>query len=170
MGEAWGRALGRGREEWLEVGVVGADRGEPTTARAFELGYPDRCFTVGVEEQTRIGVAAGLAAAGKVAFCSTFGVFMPGRCFDQIRVSVAQTGLNVKMVSSHGGISIGEDGISAMAIEDLALVSSLPGITVIVPADVVEALQAIEASARPPGPFYLRTRPPTLPGSSDATY
>ena len=108
-----------------------------------------------------IGVSCGLAAAGKVAFCSTFGVFMPGRCFDQIRVSVAQTGLNVKMVSSHGGISIGEDGISAMAIEDLALVSSLPGITVIVPADVVEARQAIEAAARTPGPFYIRTGRPT---------
>ena len=168
--EALGSTLVKLREEGLEIVVVDADLGKSTTSRAFEQAYPDRFFTVGVAEQTMIGVAAGLAAAGKVAFCSTFGVFMPGRCFDQIRVSVAQTGLNVKMVSSHGGISIGEDGISAMAIEDLALVSSLPGITVIVPADVVEARQAIEAAARTPGPFYIRTGRPKIPVIYDDTY
>jgi len=117
-----------------------------------------------------IGVSAGLAAAGKVAFCSTFGVFMPGRCFDQIRVSVAQTGLNVKMVSSHGGISVGEDGISAQSIEDLGLMCSLAGVNVIVPADVVEARQAVETAARTPGPFYIRTGRPKIPVIYDEGY
>jgi transketolase len=97
-------------------------------------------------------------------------VFMPGRCFDQIRVSVAQTGLNVKMVASHAGISVGEDGVSAHAIEDLALMCSLPGINVIVPADVVEAAQAIEAAARTPGPFYIRTGRPKIPVIYDDSY
>jgi transketolase len=110
-----------------------------------------------------IGVSCGLAAAGKVPFCSSFAVFLPGRCFDQIRVSVAQTKLGVKMVASHGGISVGEDGISAQAIEDFALMCSLPGVNVIVPADIVEARQAIEAAARTPGPFYIRTGRPKIP-------
>jgi transketolase len=153
-----------------DVVVVDADLGKSTTARAFQKEHPERFFTVGIAEANMIGVSAGLAAAGKTAFCSTFGVFMPGRCFDQIRVSVAQTGLNVKMVASHGGISVGEDGISAMAIEDLALMCSLPGVTVVVPADVVEARQAIEAAADTPGPFYIRTGRPKIPVIYDESY
>jgi transketolase len=125
---------------------------------------------VGIAEQNMIGVSAGLAAAGKTAFCSTFGVFMPGRCFDQIRVSVAQTGLNVKMVASHGGVSVGEDGVSAMAIEDLALMCSLAGVNVIVPADVIEAREAIEVAAKVPGPFYIRTGRPKIPVIYDDSY
>jgi transketolase len=154
----------------LPIVVVDADLGVSTTARQFRDEFPDRFFTVGIAEQNMIGVSAGLAAAGKTAFCSTFGVFMPGRCFDQVRVSVAQTGLNVKMVASHGGISVGEDGISAQAVEDLALVCSLAGLNVIVPADVVEAAQAIEAAARTPGPFYIRTGRPKVPVIYDETY
>jgi transketolase len=150
--------------------VVDADLGKSTTARDFQKSFPDRFFTVGIAEANMIGVSAGLAAAGKTAFCSTFGVFMPGRCFDQIRVSVAQTGLNVKMVASHGGISVGEEGVSAMAIEDLALMCSLAGVNVIVPADVVEARQAIEVAARTPGPFYIRTGRPKVPVIYDDSY
>jgi transketolase len=95
---------------------------------------------------------------------------MPGRCFDQIRVSVAQTGLNVKMVASHGGISVGEDGISAQAIEDLSLMCSLNNVTVLVPADVVEARQAIALAARTDGPFYIRTGRPKIPVIYDDRY
>ena len=168
--EALGPTLIKLAQEGVDIVVVDADLGKSTTSRAFQKDYPDRFFTVGIAEQNMIGVSAGLAAAGKVAFCSTFGVFMPGRCFDQIRVSVAQTGLNVKMVSSHGGISVGEDGISAMAIEDLALVCSLAGVNVIVPADIVEARQAIEVAARTPGPFYIRTGRPKVPVIYDDSY
>ena len=117
-----------------------------------------------------IGVAAGLAAAGKIAFASSFAVFITGRCFDQIRVSVAQPRLNVKLVGSHAGISVGEDGISAQAIEDIALMSALVGFRVIVPADVVEAAQAIEAAARTPGPFYVRCGRPKIPVIYDESY
>lgn len=168
--EALGPTLVRLGERDPRIVVVDADLGKSTTARDFQKVFPERFFTVGVAEQNMIGVACGLAAAGKIAFCSTFGVFMPGRCFDQIRVSVAQTGLNVKMVASHGGISVGEDGISAMAIEDLALMCSLTGVSVIVPADVVEARQAIEVAATTPGPFYIRTGRPKIPVIYDDSY
>ncbi len=168
--EALGPTLVKLAQEGLPIVVVDADLGKSTTARTFQDAFPDRFFSVGVAEQNMIGVAAGLAAAGKIAFCSTFGVFMPGRCFDQIRISVAQTGLDVKMVASHAGISVGEDGISAHAIEDLSLMCSLPGVQVIVPADVVEAAQAIEAAARTPGPFYIRTGRPKVPVIYDDTY
>ena len=161
--EAFGPTLIKLREEGLPIVVVDADLGKSTTSRKFQAAFPDRFFSVGIAEANMIGVSAGLAAAGHTAFCSTFGVFMPGRCFDQIRVSVAQTGLNVKMVASHGGISVGEDGVSAQAVEDLALMCSLVGVTVLVPADVVEAAQAIELAARTPGPFYIRTGRPKTP-------
>ena len=168
--EAFGSTLIRLAKEGLPIVVVDADLGISTTARKFRDEYPDRFFSVGIAEQNMIGISCGLAAAGKVAFCSTFGVFLPGRCFDQIRVSVAQTGLNVKMVASHGGISVGEDGISAQSIEDLAIICSLPGVQVIVPADVEEARQAIETAARTPGPFYIRTGRPKIPVIYDDTY
>lgn len=168
--EALGPTLIKLAREGLPIVVVDADLGKSTTARKFRDAFPDRFFSVGIAEQNMIGVSAGLAAAGKIAFCSTFSVFMPGRCFDQIRVSVAQTGLNVKMVASHGGISVGDDGISAQAIEDLALISALVGVNVIVPADVIEAAQAIEAAARTPGPFYIRTGRPKIPVIYDETY
>ena len=168
--EALGPTLIALAGEGLPIVVVDADLGASTTARKFRDAYPERFFSVGIAEQNMIGVSAGLAAAGKIAFCSTFGVFMPGRCFDQIRVSVAQTGLDVKMVASHGGISVGEDGISAQAIEDVGVISSLPGVNVIVPADVVEAKQAIEAAARTPGPFYIRTGRPKIPVIYDDSY
>ena len=168
--EALGPTLVRLAQEGLPIVVVDADLGVSTTARKFREAYPDRFFSVGIAEQNMIGVACGLAAAGKIAFCSTFGVFLPGRCFDQIRVSVAQTGLDVKMVASHAGISVGEDGISAHSLEDLALVSSLAGVNVIVPADVVEAAQAVEVAARTPGPFYIRTGRPKIPVIYDESY
>jgi transketolase len=150
--------------------VVDSDLGVSTTARVFGKAFPDRFFTLGPAEQNMIGVAAGLAAAGKIAFASSFAVFIPGRCFDQIRVGVAQPGLNVKLVASHAGISVGEDGISAQGIEDLALMSTLVGFRVLCPADVVEAAKAVEAAARTPGPFYIRTGRPKIPVIYDDSY
>jgi transketolase len=168
--EALGPTLVRLAQEGLDIVVVDGDLGASTTARVFGKAFPDRFFTLGPAEQNMIGVAAGLAAAGKIAFASSFAVFIPGRCFDQIRVSVAQPGLNVKLVGSHAGISAGEDGISAQAIEDIALMSSLVGFNVIVPADVVEAAQAVEAAARTPGPFYIRCGRPKIPIIYDESY
>jgi transketolase len=161
--EALGPTLIKLREEGLDIVAVDADLGISTTARQFGDKYPERFFTLGPAEQNMIGIAAGLAAAGKIPFASTFAVFMPGRCFDQIRVSVAQTNLNVKLFASHGGITPGEDGISAQAVEDLALMCSLLNFRVVVPADVVEAAGAIEAAAREQGPFYIRTCRPKIP-------
>jgi transketolase len=110
-----------------------------------------------------VGIAAGLAASGKVPFASTFAVFALGRCFDQVRMSIAQPGLNVKLVASHGGISVGEDGTSHHAIEDLALIGSLPGFTVIIPADAIETAQAVRVAAASYGPFYIRLCRPRTP-------
>jgi len=110
-----------------------------------------------------VGIAAGLAASGKLPFVSTFAVFAPGRCFDQIRMSVAQPRLNVKLVATHSGITVGEDGTSHHSIEDLSLICSLPGFTVIVPADANETAQAVKAAAATYGPFYIRLCRPKTP-------
>jgi transketolase len=161
--EALGPTLIRLCQEGLDIAVVDGDLGISTTARQFGDKFPERFFTLGPAEQNLIGVAAGLAAAGKVAWASTFAVFLPGRCYDQLRVSVSQPNLNVKLFASHGGITTGEDGISAQAIEDLALMCSLLNFRVIVPADVVETSAAIECAARTPGPFYIRAGRPKIP-------
>jgi transketolase len=129
----------------------------------FASAYPDRFFNCGIAEQDMIGIASGLAACGKVPFASTFAVFAPGRCFDQIRVSVAQQRMNVKIVTTHGGITVGEDGTSHQAIEDLSLICSMPGVTVIVPADANETVQAVKTAAATPGPFYIRLCRPEWP-------
>ena len=168
--EALGPTLIRLREEGLDIAVVDADLGSSTTARLFGAAFPDRFFTVGVAEQNMIGIAAGLAAAGKIAVASTFAVFMPGRCFDQIRLSIAQPHFNVKLIASHGGITVGEDGESHQALEDLALMCSLPGFTVIVPADSVETDLAVRAAAAHFGPCYIRLCRPKLPVIFDASY
>jgi transketolase len=161
--EALGPTLIRLREAGLDIAVVDADLGISTTARQFGDKFPGRFFTLGPAEQNMVGIAAGLAAAGKVAFATTFAVFMPGRCYDQLRVSVSQPELNVKLFASHGGITTGEDGISAQAIEDLGLMCSLINFNVVVPADVVECAAAIECAARTPGPFYIRAGRPKIP-------
>jgi len=161
--EAFGPTLIKLRQEGLDIAVVDGDLGISTTARQFGDKYPDRFFTLGPAEQNMAGVAAGLAAAGKIAFASTFAVFMPGRCYDQLRVSISQPNLNVKLFASHGGITTGEDGISAQAIEDLGLMCTLLNFNVVVPADVVETAGAVECSARTPGPFYIRAGRPKIP-------
>ena len=161
--EALGPTLVRLTEDGLDIVVVDADLGVSTSAAKFGREFPDRFITVGVTEQNMVGVAAGLAACGKIAFASSFAVFTPGHCFDQVRMAVAQPNLNVKLVASHGGIVTGEDGASAQALEDLSLMLSLPNFRVIVPADVVEAEQAIEAAARSYGPVYIRTVRPKTP-------
>jgi transketolase len=117
-----------------------------------------------------IGVAAGLAAAGKIAFCSSFAVFAPGHCFDQLRMAVSQPRTNVKLFASHAGVVTGEDGASAEALEDLALMLSMPSFNVLFPADAVECEQAIEAAARTDGPFYIRALRPKTAILFDESY
>src|SRR3970040_1308560 len=160
---ALGPALLRLAREGLDIVCVDADLGYSTSAVKFGQESPERFFPVGVAEQNMVGVSAGLASCGKVAFCSSFAVFAPGHCLDQLRMAVAQPGTNVKLVASHGGVVTGEDGASAEALEDLALMLSMPPFNVIFPADVVEAEQAIETAARTDGPFYIPTLRPKTP-------
>ena len=157
--EALGPTLVRLREEGLDLVVADADLGKSTSARLYQERFPDRFFTFGAAEQNMISASAGMAAMGKIVFASTFAVFAE-HAVDQLRLSVSQPNLDVKLVASHGGVSVGEDGASAQAIEDLAIMSSLVNFRVIAPADVVEAAAAIEAAARTPGPFYIRTGRP----------
>ena len=154
--EAYGKTLvelGKGNPD---IVVLDADLSRSTMTHIFAREFPQRFFDCGVAEQNMVGIAAGLAASGKIPFASTFAVFAPGRCFDQLRMSVAQPGHNVKLVVTHGGITVGEDGTSHHAIEDLALICSLPGFTVIVPADAIETAQALRVAAASYGPFYIR--------------
>lgn len=161
--EAYGRTLLELGMENQDIVALDADLSRSTMTRFFAREFPERFFDCGVAEQNMVGVAAGLAASGKIPFASSFAVFAAGRCFDQIRMSVAQPGLNVKLVASHGGISVGEDGTSHHSIEDLALIGSLPGFTIIVPADAIETTQAVKAAAAHLGPFYIRLCRPKLP-------
>jgi transketolase len=168
--ETYGKTLVELGRENRDIVVLDADLSRSTMTRLFAREFPERFFDCGIAEQNMVGIAAGLAASGKIPFASTFAVFAPGRCFDQIRMSVAQPGLNVKLVASHSGISVGEDGTSHQSIEDLALIGSLPGFTVIVPADAIETAQAVRTAAASYGPFYIRLCRPKLPLVYDEGY
>jgi transketolase len=168
--EAYGRTLVALGRENPDIVVLDADLSKSTMTHYFAKEFPSRFFDCGIAEQNMIGIAAGLAASGKIAFASTFAVFATGRCFDQLRMSVSQPRLNVKVVATHGGISVGEDGLSHHAIEDVALACSLPGFNVIVPADGEETTQAVRAVAATPGPFYVRLGRPKVPRVSKDGY
>jgi len=145
--------LGQKRDD---VVVLSADLTESTRAAWFKEKFPGRFFSMGVSEQDMMGTAAGLALSGKVAFACTFGAFAAGRAWDQVRVSLAYMKTNVKIVGTHGGISVGEDGPTHQANEEIALMRILPNMTVIVPCDALEAKRATIASASHAGPVYLR--------------
>ncbi len=168
--DTYGKTLAEIGRENTNIVVLDADLCPSTMTHHFGKDFPDRFFGIGIAEQNMIGIAAGLAASGKIPFASTFAVFAPGRCFDQIRVSVAQSNLNVKIVSTHAGLTVGEDGASHQALEDLSLIGSLPGFTVIIPADAVETAQAIKAVAIHQGPCYVRLCRPKLPTVYDDNY
>lgn len=161
--ETYGKTLLALGKENPDIVVLDADLSKSTMTHLFAREFPQRFFDCGVAEQNMIGIAAGLAASGKISFASTFAVFATARCYDQLRVCVAQPHLNVKVVATHGGITVGEDGASHHAIEDLALACALPGFTVIVPADAVETDEVIRAVAGTPGPFYVRLGRPKVP-------
>jgi transketolase len=161
--EAYGKTLVELGRENPDIVVLDADLSRSTMTQFFAREFPERFFDCGIAEQNMVGIAAGLAASGKIPFASTFAVFVPGRSFDQIRMSIAYSQLNVKLVVTHGGISVGEDGASHHSVEDLALIGCLPGFTVIVPADAIETAQAVKAAAASYGPFYIRLCRPKLP-------
>ena len=168
--DTYGKTLVELGKKNPDIVVLDADLRPSTMTKYFAKEFPDRFFDVGIAEQNMIGIASGLAASGKIPFASTFAVFAPGRCFDQIRVSVAQARLNVKIVSTHAGVTVGEDGASHQALEDLALICSLPGFTVIVPADAIETAQVVEAVANHVGPCYVRLPRAKLPNVNGADY
>ncbi|MCR4419091.1 MAG: transketolase family protein [Clostridia bacterium] len=154
--EAYGLALAELGAENPDVVVLDADLSKSTRTEIFAARFPERFFNVGIAEQNLMGTAAGLALAGKIPFASTFAVFATGRAFEQVRNSICHARLNVKIVASHAGITVGEDGASHQAVEDIALMRALPHMTVIVPADAVQTAQAVRAVAAYQGPVYLR--------------
>ena len=168
--ETYGKTLAALGHENKDIVVLDADLLPSTMTKYFKAEHPERFFEIGIAEANMMGIAAGLAAAGKIPFASTFAVFATGRCFDQIRVSIAQAKLNVKIVATHAGITVGEDGMSHQAIEDLALMCSLAGFTVIVPADSVETEQAVRAAAAVDGPCYIRLGRSKIPVIYDRKY
>ncbi|MBU2701321.1 transketolase [Sporomusaceae bacterium BoRhaA] len=160
MGIATRAAYGKILETELykneKVVVLDADLGNATKSMSFKEAAPKRYFDMGISEQDMMGTAAGLAASGKVPIASTFAVFAAGRAFGQIRNSIAYPKLNVKIAATHAGLTVGEDGGSHQAVEDIALMRSLPNMTVINPADAKEAEEVLKAAVQYYGPVYIR--------------
>jgi transketolase len=154
--EALGETLVELAQEGVDIVAVEADLSKSTTTSKLQDAYPERFFNVGIAEANMIDVAAGLAAAGKVAFTGSFAVFATGRAYDQVRNTVCYSNLGVKLTPTHAGITVGPDGGSHQMIEDLALTRVLPGMRVLVPADYHAAKAAIRLAAATPGPFYVR--------------
>jgi len=168
--EAYGKTLARLGAVNKNIVVLDADLSKSTKTADFAAVFPERFFDMGVAEQNMLGTAAGLAAAGKIPFASSFAVFATGRAFEQIRNSIAYPKLNVKIAATHAGISVGEDGASHQSIEDISLMRTLPNMTVIVPADAVETEKAVEAAIEVKGPVYLRLGRLGLPVLFDENY
>ena len=152
----FGKALAELGDRNKDIVVLDADLGGSTKTSDFAKVHPERFFQCGIAEQNMMGTAAGLAVSGKKVFASTFAVFATGRCWDQIRQSIAYPDLDVKIVATHCGISVGGDGASHQALEDVSLMRSLPNMTVICPADANEAYKATMAMAEHSGPCYMR--------------
>lgn len=152
------------------VVVLDADLSCSTQTKQFAQRYPERFFNMGIAEQNMITTAAGLSLTGKKVFAATFAVFATGRTYDQIRTSVCYQKANVNIIGTHGGITVGEDGATHQALEDISLMRGLPNMTVIVPADCNECEQAVEYAANHSGPFYIRIARTNLPDIYDSNY
>ncbi len=161
--EAFGLALAKLGEEHADIVVVDGDVHNSTRTELFGKKFPARFFNVGIAESNLVGVAAGLASSGKRSWLASFAAFVMCNAYDQLRMSVAFPHLDVKVVGTHVGISIGEDGPSQMGIEDVSLACSLPNFTVVVPADEPSMMQAVAALARITTPAYLRAGRPNVP-------
>jgi len=153
----YGKTLLKLGEENPDIVALDADLSGSTQTKHFAKAFPERFFNMGVAEQDMVGTAAGLALGGKIPFASTFAMFATGRAWEQIRQTVAYAKLNVKIVASHGGISVGEDGGSHQAVEDLALMRILPNMVVLAPADGPETRAMVRWAAAYKGPVYIRT-------------
>lgn len=154
--ESYGNALVELGKQNDKLVVLDADLAGATKTAIFMKEFPDRHINCGIAEANMMGIAAGLATTGKIPFASTFAMFAAGRAFEQVRNSIGYPHLNVKIGATHAGISVGEDGASHQCNEDIALMRTIPGMTVIVPADDVEARAAVFAAAAHKGPVYLR--------------
>ncbi len=163
MRDAYGEALAKLGGEIEDLVVVGADTTGSIKTSIFGEKFPERFFNVGIAEQNLVSVAAGLAMAGKVAFASTYAVFAPGKCVDQMRNAIAYPEVNMKLVASHAGISVGPDGASHQELEDLATMRVIPNIKVVVPSDPTSTGRLVEILAKTRGPFYMRIARPNCP-------
>jgi transketolase len=163
----YGKALVELGKERGDIVVLDADLSSSTRTADFAAAFPERFFNCGIAEQNMMDTAAGFAASGKTAFVSTFAVFGTGRCYDQIRQSIAYPKLNIKIVVSHAGITVGGDGASHQIIEDIALMRVLPNMTVIVPVDSPETYRVVKSIAKTQGPCYVRIGRADVPTITD---
>ncbi len=153
----YGKALVELGKKYKDIVVLDADLSSSTQTHRFAKAHPERFFNMGIAEQDLMGTAAGLALSGKIAFASTFAIFATGRAWEQIRQAIAYPSVNVKVVASHGGVTVGDDGGSHQAIEDLALMRILPNMVVLTPADGIETRAMLEWMVEYEGPVYMRT-------------
>ena len=169
--ESYGEALAALGDKYDNLYVLDADLAAATKTCIFKKKFPDRFFDCGIAEANMMGVAAGMAATGKIPFASTFAMFASGRAFEIVRNSIGYPHLNVKIGATHAGISVGEDGATHQCNEDIALMRTIPGMTIINPADDVEAKAAVEAAIQHNGPVYMRFGRLAVPVFNDpATY
>jgi transketolase len=166
----YGKALAQLGEEYPDIVVLDADLSGSTQTARFAKIFQDRFFNVGIAEQDMMGTAAGLALGGKIPFASTFAIFATGRAWEQIRQTIAYGSLNVKIVASHGGVTVGEDGGSHQSIEDFALMRVLPNMVVLVPADGPETRAMVRWAVTYQGPVYIRTSRIPFPVIHDDSY
>ncbi|QCX34440.1 transketolase family protein [Caloramator sp. E03] len=168
--EAYGKALVELGKENKDVVVLDADLSKSTKTADFAKAFPDRFFNMGIAEGDMMATAAGFATCGKIPFASTFAIFASGRAFEQIRNSICYPELNVKVVATHAGLTVGEDGATHQSVEDLAIMRAIPNMTVICPCDDVETMAAIKEVAAMKGPVYIRlgrSSVPTLNNEAD---
>jgi transketolase len=162
MRTAYGDSLVEAGLKYPEIVCVGADTTDSLKIKNFGNKFPERFFNVGIAEANLVSVAAGLAMAGKIAFASTYAAFLPGRCLDQIRNAICYPNLNVKLVVSHAGLTVGPDGASHQQIEDLATMRAIPNMKVLVPSDAISVRKIVTSSVLTRGPVYVRlARPPS---------
>ena len=167
---AYGKTLALLGEQNKNIVVLDADLSCSTQTCVFAKAFPERFFNVGIAEQDLMTTAAGLSTTGKIPFVSTFAMFATGRAWDQVRNTIAYPNFNVKIVSTHGGITVGEDGASHQALEDVALMRMIPNMVVIVPADCKETAEAVKFAAEHNGPVYIRISRTSVPDVFDDSY
>ncbi len=161
--EAFGQALVELGRENPNIVALDADLSCSTQTQIFAKEFPERFFNAGIAEQDAMGMAAGLSTCGKIPFVATFAMFASGRAWDQVRNGICYPKFNVKIIATHGGITVGEDGATHQALEDISIMRSIPNMTVLVPSDAVEVKAAVRLAAEHKGPFYIRISRTSLP-------